>query len=518
MIVNMAEFVAIVVAAILGAMAIMSLLRSSGAIGAANRADNQGCHEDGTIFLFSGDVLVDATTQAWAIINNSPSNLTDLDAVLSALAAEFPALKEQLSDANAVKFRVHSTHDPKVYVEIQRNDQQLRISLLGDEGAAYHAVADRLCHAARDSQLVLLQSITANSPQLIWQEDSKGHLLWANDAYATLLKQHEHMSVFQNKNGRVPTDDRRISVTLTGDRRERWFDISTVAHGDGYLHFANDATNVVRADTARTEFVKTLGKTFAELSIGIAIFDNNRQLAMFNPALLDMTNLPVDFLSASPKIDTVLDRLREMRMMPEPKDYASWREQFTAVETAAKDGTYSKNWTLPEGQTYRVTGRPYPDGAFALLFEDISATVSLTRRFRLDIETGQAVLDTLSDAIAVFSSAGTLVMSNRAYAELWSSNPNHILEHRILQSEMRIWKDQCIPAPIWNDLQDFIQQLGVRQPWSDDVLLDDGRQLNCHANPISGGMTMVRFSVARAQRPQITKLISGDAAIQMAKR
>jgi len=405
-----------------------------------------------------------------------------------------------------------------VFVAIQRTHQQLRVSLKGDHPPAYQATADRLHHAARDKQAELMQSIAANSPQLIWQEDSNGHLHWANDAYAGLLKRHQQMALFQAEKGHVETNDRRVSVKLTGDRRERWFDISTVKHGDGYLHFANDATDVVRADTARTEFVKTLGKTFAELSIGIAIFDSNRQLAMFNPALLDMTTLPVDFLSASPTIDTVLDRLREMRMMPEPKNYVSWREQFTAVETAAKDGTYSKNWSLPEGQTYRVTGRPYPDGAFALLFEDISAEVSLTRRFRLDIETGQAVLDTLTDGIAVFSSAGTLVMSNQAYADLWASSTDHILEHRGLQSEMRVWKNQCIPSPIWSNMRDFIQQLGARQPWEDDVLLDDGRQLHCRAIPIAGSMTMLHFSVARSKRPTFTKLMAPDPAIQSMKR
>ena len=516
--INMAEFGAVLVAAILGAIAIMSLLQSSRAGSTAKFANTPPSPDEGTIFLFRGDDLVDATTQAWALINNSPQNLTDMDAMLSALAIEFPTLRERLSDASDVQFQIRSQSDPTVFVNIQRINQQLRVSLQGDETPAYQQAANRLRHAARDKQAALMQSITANSPQLIWQEDNNGHLLWANDAYAKLLKTHEKMALFQKEKGAVETQDRRVSVKLAGDRRERWFDISTVKHGEGYLHFANDATDVVRADTARTEFVKTLGKTFAELSIGIAIFDRNRQLTMFNPALLDMTNLPVDFLSASPTIDTVLDRLREMRMMPEPKNYVSWREQFTAVETAAKDGTYSKNWSLPEGQTYRVTGRPYPDGAFALVFEDISAEVSLTRRFRLDIETGQAVLDTLTDAIAVFSSAGTLVMSNQAYSDLWSNNPDHVLEHRVLQSEMRIWKNQCIPSPIWSNLRDFIQQLGARQPWDDDVLLDDGRQLHCHAHPIAGGMTMLRFSVARPKRPELSKLMVADPAIQLMKR
>jgi hypothetical protein len=72
----------------------------------------------------------------------------------------------------------------------------------------------------------------------------------------------------------------------------------------------------VRADQDRRGFVQTLGKTFSDLPIGLAILNKARQLAMFNPALLDMTELPVTFLSTRPTIDMVLDRLHELRVMP----------------------------------------------------------------------------------------------------------------------------------------------------------------------------------------------------------
>lgn len=294
--------------------------------------------------------------------------------------------------------------------------------------------------------------------------------------------------------------------------------MTSIARDDGFLHFATDANAAVRADQERRNFVQTLGKTFAHLSIGLAIFDKRRQLAMFNPALLELTHLPAEFLSGRPTIDAVLDKLRESRMLPEPKNYASWRDQFTALEAEAKKGTYSEVWDLPDAQTYRVTGRPHPDGAFAILLEDISAEVSLTRRFRSDIETGQAVLDTLSDAIAVFSSAGTLVMSNCAYADLWSTDRHVYHDQRALQSEIDVWQNRSTPTLMWEELQDFIHLPGTRKPWSDDAVLDDGRHIRCHANPIAGGMTMVRFAFAPQVKPIIRKLTMPDTTIHSAKR
>jgi hypothetical protein len=63
-----------------------------------------------------------------------------------------------------------------------------------------------------------------------------------------------------------------------------------------------DITEIVRAQQAQKNFVQTLTKTFATLAIGLAIFDRNRQLMLFNPALIDLPALPADFLSARPNL------------------------------------------------------------------------------------------------------------------------------------------------------------------------------------------------------------------------
>ena len=47
-----------------------------------------------------------------------------------------------------------------------------------------------------------------------------------------------------------------------------------------------DVTEIVRAQQAQKNFVQTLTKTFATLSIGLAIFDRNA-INAFNPALID---------------------------------------------------------------------------------------------------------------------------------------------------------------------------------------------------------------------------------------
>lgn len=489
-----ARLALIAILALLGAAIILYALR----LRRAGMAADTAADKTFAVALFRDGNLVDATPEAEAVLGSVDRTLS---AVITALSPQFPDLGQALAGKDNWQNRIVNDENPHCSVHVACVRNTVRLQFYGPVILETQAVS-------------LLRDIECCAPQLIWQRDQTGKVTWSNAAYQAEIEKWQ---------GDGPSPLAAISAVNETQRVEvagenpRWFDVTSVQKGCSSLHFATDATALMRADQNRRDFVQALGKTFATLSIGLAIFDKNRQLAMFNPALLDMTRLPVGFLSAMPKIDAVLDRLREMQMMPEPKNYASWREQFTAVESAAKNGTYSESWSLPDGQTYRVTGRPHPDGAFALLFEDITAEVSLTRRFRSDIETSQAVLDTLPDAIAVFSGAGTMVISNRAYGQLWDVSPDLMLDHREVLSEVSHWQDSCVASPMWTQMHDFLQRLGGRKPWSDDAMLLDGRHLRCHAIPIAGGMTMVRFVIAPPTRPILQKLTQIDPAIRALK-
>ncbi len=226
------------------------------------------------------------------------------------------------------------------------------------------------------------------------------------------------------------------------DGQSRWYDCHLHEIGGQTVAIALPADAAVRAERSLREFVQTLTKTFADLPIGLAIFDRDRNLQLFNPALIDLTGLATGFLTARPTLYAFLDRLREARMVPEPKDYRSWRNQMNTLEAAASSGHHVEMWSLPGGQTYRVTGRPHPDGAVAFLFEDITSEISLTRKFRADLSLGAEVLDALEDAVAVFGANGDLLISNRRYADLWDAAAPGTLEGHV-----QVWTDACGASP-----------------------------------------------------------------------
>ena len=460
-------------------------------------------------FLFAGHTLVSATTPAERLLATQQQDDTDWNRFLRLMDGRFPSLGD---DASALcrnqKLRLSAIDNPDSVLEIEKGDGELRVTLLGPDStdiAQHHILMER---EALQGELTHLRAIALHAPQLIWQENKDGRVTWGNSAY---LRYSDKMSANEARTRKVWPAHRifkellvpsgakpnaiqsRHSLCLSGENAEHWFDVTTIPFEDGALHYAADANATVRAEQSQKAFMQNLGQTFAQLSVGLAIFDRYRQLTTFNPSLLELTGLSFAFLGGRPSLDMFLDRLRETRKLPEPKDYADWKEQFKSLEADAKNGSYVDTWTLPDGQMLRVTGRPHPDGAIAFLFEDISAEVSLTRRFRTEIETGQAVLDSFDEAVAVFSAANTLVIMNDAYVAMWGTSASDIDGNLDLRSALRIWKSKSAPTPTWRMIEEFAAAHGEREEWSEHFVLNDGRSMCCRASPIPGGMMLVRF-------------------------
>jgi PAS domain-containing protein len=462
-----------------------------------------GSITDEMVFLFDQDVLIDASDSAndfLAAASTSASPWGKLCALLEPNFPGFEARIAKLADARRLVLSGLGKEGLTLIAEWRFGLSRITLSAKDPQGKAVSV--DRLSYQAMDHELAGLRSMLDVAPVLIWRQDGQAGVSWANRAYLELAADRDgedHAGTWPlprlfDVDGPQNQPIRRAKLAIPGEKKPRWFDIHRFEEGEGVLQFALAADATVHAELALREFIQTLTKTFAHLPIGLAIFDRQRQLALFNPALIDLTGLGPDFLSARPTLFTFLDRLREDNRMPEPKNYKLWRQQMVALERAASSGQYEEIWSLPGGQTYRVTGRPHPDGAMALLIEDISAEMQLTRRFRAELELGQAVIDSLPEAVAVFSPAGVLVLSNSAYARLWGADPSTSLTSLGVNDALAQWAGATQPSPIWARLRDRMESLVNRSEWRDDALMPDGRRLQCRMQPIQGGSTLIGFT------------------------
>ena len=467
------------------------------------------------VFLFENRELVDATEPARTLLDSAPAAGSDWARLLAFVTPRFGDLEGAMGQlAQKGRVELSGAGDTRKTMRLQAEDVNglTRITLIDAEAEGRGLMVDALSHRAFEDELEVMRKTLDRLPALAWRESQHGAIAWANRAYvlqAQAFTQEDEGLVWPlprlfSPVEAAPGDGPRRAKLDLGDDKALWFDRFSFPLEGGSLHFALPADAAVRAERSLRSFVQTLTKTFADLPIGLAVFDRQRKLQLFNPALIELTQLATEFLSARPSLYAFLDRLREARMMPEPKDYRSWRLQMTELEQAAAAGFHSETWTLPRGQTYRVTGRPHPDGAVAFLFEDITSEVSLTRRFRAELELGQEVLDQMQEAVAVFRPSGELAMSNGAYDRLWGVEPSTSLARVTILDSVRIWQHDCASSPLWAEARGFCFKPGEKAPLTGEVSRNDGTRLSCHFTAISGGAMLVRFLPVPALAPANT--------------
>lgn len=477
-------------------------------------------------FLLDGDHLVDATAPGHALLQRVGADGGELDRLTRYLAQRFPGFESAHNRVAQRRLVELVADDGASALTLQQEGPRLRMTLRDCESVSATTAVDRGSLVALEHELDTLRGVTGTMPFPSWRQKADGTITWINQAYLQAVEariggrmdQWPPPALFDlalsPPDGETSEETRRLRIAGAEQSDDGWHECHVAPVGDEYLVSATNVDAVIRAETSLREFVQTLSRTFAHLTVGLAVFGKDRRLAMFNPALGDLTGLPMDLLLARPTLVRFLDALRERNMMPEPKDYRSWRQQIAMLEEKSADGTYSETWHLAGERTYRVAGRPQPDGAMALLIEDVSAEIGLTRRFRTELETGQAVLDSLDDALAVFDSSGTMVMSNAAYDELWGSETREGTAQLGVEEASRIWTAATAPSPMWGDLRDFLRAFGDREEWSAEALLRDGRPLACRFTPLSGGNTAVRFTPLQKRRSRVMLPVEAQAEIQ----
>ncbi len=182
-------------------------------------------------------------------------------------------------------------------------------------------------------------------------------------------------------------------------------------------------------------------RTLDQLSSGVAVFDAQRRLAFYNDSYRRLWDLDRAFLDANPDDSSVLDRLRAARKLPEQPDFRAWKaklhEAYRAVETA-KD-----TWYLPDGRALGVVTTPNPEGGVTYLFDDVTESLDLARRFDGLIRVQRETLDSLAEGVAVFGSNGRAQLFNPAFAKMWKLSPDALRE----QPHIDTVENWCPTAP-----------------------------------------------------------------------
>ncbi|MDG1431247.1 MAG: PAS-domain containing protein [Paracoccaceae bacterium] len=462
---------------------------------------NRGIGPDssGIVYLAENGHIIDETPLARVAMTADPKPNWGWDGFHDAFAFRFPKLPPRFADCRklAPVDLVSGLDGDSARLSIRVFGPRLKITLTQANSDRCNA---RLHLVLQDHKALtnIVESISG-SPFPVWIQDEQGTEVWRGPEYSRLrgvyLDQDDETPLFELDLDRLRTEGPlRYMLPDQSELGESWYEVSMSENGGFCSFYATNVTALVRAERAQRGFVQTLTKTFAQLGTGLAIFDRERQLVLFNPALIELTQISAEFLSARPTLSAFFDWLRESRMMPEPRNYSEWRDKVNALSHAAENGTFSELWSLPNGLSYRVLGRPHPDGAVAFLFEDVTAQLSLTRNFVKELEINHALLDTLPDALAIFSPNGDILSVNQAYTDLWGENPNTQVAPIPVSAAIKTWSKKCLASDAWAQIIEGLSNVTSTTGISGNICTLTGHKLTYRITPLTKGAIAIRFS------------------------
>jgi signal transduction histidine kinase len=385
-----------------------------------------------------------------------------------------------------------------------------------------------LRHKALLEETEILRGFAAAAPWPIWTKRAKGDLGYANAAYARatdavsaadavdrrleLLDSGARNDMERGLSG-AAAFTARLPIVVGGERRI--YDVHAMNVGGGKVGIAIDASEATALSAAVVRMAEAHRRTLDQLSSGVAVFDAQRRLAFYNDSYRRLWDLDRAFLDSNPDDSSVLDRLRAARKLPEQPDFRAWKaklhEAYRAVDPD-KD-----TWYLPDGRAVSVVTTPNPEGGVTYLFDDVTESLELARRFDGLIRVQRETLDNLAEAVAVFGSNGRAQLFNPAFATMWKLSAEALQEQPHIET-VEAW---CRPlfddTTTWQRLREAITAIENRTEVSLKLERKDGSVLNCMTMPLPDGATMLTFqdisdaeNVERALRERNEALETAD--------
>lgn len=349
-----------------------------------------------------------------------------------------------------------------------------------------------------------LHGLIEEAPIIAWQRTADGVVNWSGGRIKTRTsavsaEQAVDLIVARTKLNRQPSvagqpQKSRIEIVVNEGTETVSLQVIEIVRDDGLrIGIATDAGMAALAERTLTRFVQTMTETFAHLTVGLAIFDRNQTLALFNPALVQMWQVEPAWLARRPSLRDIIDELRSIRRLPEVQDFHKWRTRLVSLFDNTEAADYEELWHLADGSNIRVLARPHPHGSLAFIFDDVTERMRLEQRYRHSIDLRRATLDGLTAGIAVFGPNGLLQFVNQSFHQIWGTDSGTVYAAMHARQVIRLCEDVTVDEDVWHRLHSFITGEESRRAWTARLEMTSGRILTARFSPLPDGSTMAVF-------------------------
>ncbi len=360
------------------------------------------------------------------------------------------------------------------------------------------------------------------APTPAWRYSSNLKLQWANPAFLQAVEADSlddaigrdlAFDVHAKAQARQALEEgARVyhtrATTVGGERRV--FEISCFPVSGGVSGVAADLT---AGEQERAELERKLRRQTAALNRvddGVAILSPQKALIFHNDAFAQLFGLEAAWLAEGPTHGALLDRLRDMRMLPETDDYEAWRTHELQIYLKTSDDRAAEIWRLPDGRMISVTPMRHALGGVILIYRDITERLRLETELNTRVKVQKTTLDKLAEGVAVFGSDGRLRLYNAAFEEMWALPTTLLRADDRAAGASATTFDEIVEAcrPLFHDRDTWAKMKArvtnpspeTRREARGEMVRSDGTILTFTSRPLPDGATSIVFDNVTADR------------------
>lgn len=283
-------------------------------------------------------------------------------------------------------------------------------------------------------------------PFPVWTRNQKLDIAWCNRFYARLVDdtgaavvadQKELSFTGANKAETAPRvlaqramsklqpQSARGHMIVDGQRKLIEMIEIPLPHEKRAVGIALDVTREEEWQVTCERLAASHRETLEQMRTAIAMFDADTRLEFYNSSYEQMTGLSGTWLDTRPKMTEIIDKMRELRKLPEQADYKQFKQNWLARFTSLLE-PYEEMQYLPDGSVNRMIVMPRPMGGLLLTLEDVTSRLQLETSYNTLMAVQQETIDNLAEGIAVFGEDGKLRLSNNAFLRVWGLAPEMV--------------------------------------------------------------------------------------------
>ncbi len=337
----------------------------------------------------------------------------------------------------------------------------------------------------------------------VWVRDKHMNITFCNLAFAEIAEQedvdlaeielfkgHRELAKKAWDTGTEQFEQRHIVVA----GKRRLYNIRELpAKEDGAVYgYARDITEVEEVKGELKRHTSLQRELLESSNSAMAIFGSDKRLKFYNNAYSGLWKLDEEFLDSEPRLNEVLDALRDKRKLPEQVNFVSFKEQQLSLFNDLLE-PQEEFFFLPDGKILRVVAIPHALGGVLFSFDDVTDRLALERSYNTLIAVQRETLDNLHEAVVVFGENGRMRLCNPEFISFWKLGED-IAESDIHINDVLEETRDLFLTEKWDSFKSvFIGQVQSRQTHEGKIERTDGKVLQWACVPLPDGGSLLTF-------------------------